>query len=103
MSAGRKPLALHYNVDYVMRCAIHSEEDNFKMIKTAREFLGAGVCAADLAGAESLYPMSAFMDLFQKTKALGMPFTIHAGNAATQSILPMPLKPVPKESVTASP
>ena len=34
------------------------------MIKTAREYLGSGVCAADLAGAEALYPMSEFMDIF---------------------------------------
>ena len=82
LECGRKAFGVDYNV---ITCAMrhHSEEDNFKMIKTAREFLGAGVCAADLAGAESLYPMSAFMDLFQKTKALGMPFTIHAGECGS--------------------
>ena len=49
------------------------------MIHVAREYLGAGVCAADLAGAEAAYPMSGFMELFKYTKQLGMPFTIHAG------------------------
>ena len=49
---------------------------------------GYGVCAADLAGAESLYPMSEFMELFKKTKALGMPFTLHAGECGSvQNIL----------------
>ena len=39
------------------------------MIRTAREYLGNGVCAADLAGAESIYPMSEFMELFGQAKA----------------------------------
>ena len=50
-----------------------------QMMHVAREYLGAGVCAADLAGAEAAYPMSGFMELFKYTKQLGMPFTIHAG------------------------
>ena len=45
------------------------------MIKTAREYLGYGVCAADLAGAEAAYPMAQFMELFQNTRKLEMPFT----------------------------
>ena len=66
----------------------HSEEENARMIRTARAYLGYGVCAADLAGAESLYPMSEFMELFKKTKALGMPFTLHAGECGSvQNIL----------------
>lgn len=62
-------------------CAMrhHSEEQNRRMLHTAREFLGAGVCAADLAGAEVPYPMSGFMELFKYAKQLGLPFTIHAG------------------------
>ena len=65
----------------VIVCAMrhHSTEDNMRMIKTAREYLGSGVCAADLAGAEALYPMSEFMDIFTETKKMGMPFTLHAG------------------------
>lgn len=57
----------------------HGEEQNRRMLHTAREFLGAGVCAADLAGAEVPYPMSGFMGLFKYAKQLGLPFTIHAG------------------------
>lgn len=71
-----------FGVDYgVITCAMrhHSAEQNYEMIKASREFLGSGVCAADLAGAEAQYPMTEFMELFRKTKALGMPFTIHAG------------------------
>ena len=58
------------------------------MIWTAREYLGNGVCAADLAGAEAIYPMSEFMKLFGQAKKLGMPFTIHAGECGNvQNIL----------------
>ena len=58
------------------------------MIRIAREYLGNGVCAADLAGAEAIYPMSEFMELFGQAKKLGMPFTIHAGECGNvQNIL----------------
>lgn len=78
LEKGKKKFGVEYNV---ITCAMrnHSEADNFRMIQTAREFLGAGVCAVDLAGAEAQYPMSEFMELFRKTKTIGMPFTIHAG------------------------
>ena len=49
------------------------------MLQASQEFLGAGVCAADLAGAEASYPMSGFLELFEKVRQMGMPFTIHAG------------------------
>ena len=71
-----------FGIDFgLITCAMrhHSEEDNIRMIKTAREYLDEGVCAADLAGAEASYPMSEFMNLFAETKKIGMPFTIHAG------------------------
>ena len=69
----------------VITCAMrhHSQEDNSRMIKTAREYLGYGVCAADLAGAESMSPMSPFMELFQNARKLDMPFTIHAGECGS--------------------
>ena len=53
------------------------------MIKTAREYLGYGVCAADLAGAEAAYPMAQFMELFQNIHKLEMPFTLHAGECGS--------------------
>ena len=69
----------------VITCAMrhHSQEDNSRMIKTAREYLGYGVCAADLAGAEVAYPMAQFMELFQNTRKLEMPFTLHAGECGS--------------------
>ncbi len=40
-----------------------------------------GVTAVDLAGAEGLYPTSGYRKLFEKASSLGIPFTIHAGEA----------------------
>lgn len=78
LERGRREFDVEYNI---IVCAMrhHSEEENYRMIKAAREFLGEGVCAADLAGAEAQYPMTEFRSLFENTKKLGMPFTIHAG------------------------
>ena len=78
LEKGKEDFQIAYNV---IVCAMrhHSEESNYEMLKIAKEFLGKGVCAADLAGAEALYPMSEFMGLFEKVSELGMPFTIHAG------------------------
>lgn len=75
-----------FGVDFgVITCAMrhHSQEDNSRMIRTAREYLGYGVCAADLAGAEASYPMSQFMELFTNTRKLEMPFTLHAGECGS--------------------
>lgn len=75
-----------YGVEYgVIVCAMrhHGYEENLAMIKTSREFLGNGVCGADLAGNEAAYPMSEFMELFTEVRRLGMPFTIHAGECGS--------------------
>ena len=65
----------------VIVCAMrhHSQEDSLRMLKDCREFLGEGVCAADLAGDEASYPMKNYTELFREAKKLGYPFTIHAG------------------------
>ena len=78
LERGKKDFGIEFGL---IVCAMrhHSEEMNWRMIRTAREYLGSGVCAADLAGAEALYPMSEFMDIFTETKKMGMPFTLHAG------------------------
>lgn len=78
LERGRKDFGVDFGV---ITCAMrhHSQEDNSRMIRTAREYLGYGVCAADLAGAEASYPMSQFMELFTNTRKLEMPFTLHAG------------------------
>lgn len=50
-------------------------------LAVAAQALGSGVCACDLAGAEALYPTGGYRDLFAYARSLGVPFTIHAGEA----------------------
>lgn len=58
-----------------------NREENLETIALAACFLGKGVCAADLAGAEALYPTREFKELFSAAAREGVPFTIHAGEA----------------------
>lgn len=69
----------------VIVCAMrhHSEEMNLEMMYSAREFLGQGVCALDLAGDEAAYPLKEFRKLFGEAKKLQFPFTIHAGECGS--------------------
>lgn len=57
-------------------------EANIETVNVAKQFFGKGVCLLDLAGAEALFPTESFADVFQYAKGLGIPFTIHAGEAA---------------------
>ncbi len=59
-----------------------NEKANFETIELAKAYLGRGVCAADLAGAEALFPTEDYRSLFARAAALGVPYTIHAGEAA---------------------
>ena len=59
-----------------------TQEANLETIRVAKEFLGKGVGAVDLAGAESLFPTENFADLFAMAKEWHIPYTIHAGEAA---------------------
>ena len=87
MEQGKK----EFDIDYgVIVCVMRheKEEANLQMLKAAREFLGNGVCAADLAGNEAAFPMSQFMNLFAEVKRMEMPFTLHAGECGSvQNIL----------------
>ena len=59
-----------------------NEKSNFETIELTKAYLGKGVCAADLAGAEALFPTKDYQALFARAAALGIPYTIHAGEAA---------------------
>lgn len=56
--------------------------DNMETVDLAAHYLGQGVAAVDLAGAESLYDTRGFADVFKLAARLGVPFTVHAGEAA---------------------
>jgi len=59
-----------------------NDDLNEETVSLADKYRGKGVCAIDLAGAEALYPTSKYRELFAYANQLGLPFTIHAGEAA---------------------
>lgn len=63
----------------------HNHAQNQETVRAAKAYLGKGVAAIDLAGAEALYPTEDFEDLFLLAKQLEVPYTIHAGEAAGPS------------------
>ena len=75
-----------FGVDYrVIVCAMRHrpEENNWEMFKAAKEFVGRGICAFDLAGDEASFPASQFANLFEMAKKLELPFTMHAGECGS--------------------
>ncbi len=58
-----------------------NEEANRETIALTAKYLGKGVCACDLAGAEALFKTDTFGGLFAYAAELGVPYTIHAGEA----------------------
>lgn len=56
-------------------------QNNLNTVELASAYRDKGVCAADLAGAEGLYPTQDFAEVFSRVRALELPFTIHAGEA----------------------
>ena len=58
---------------------------NLQTIDMVAKYLGKGVVAADLAGAEALFPTSDFRTVFEHASRLGIPFTIHAGEAEAEA------------------
>ena len=82
LKEARTACGVHYNV---IVCAMrhHTQKQNLEMLKISREFLGCGVCAADLAGNEAAFPMKHYTELFEQAKRWGMPFTIHAGECGS--------------------
>lgn len=82
LERGRQDFGTEYNV---IVCAMRGQafEQNLSMLRAAREFLGQGVCAADLAGNEAAWPMSEYRELFAEARKMGMPFTIHAGECGS--------------------
>lgn len=60
-----------------------STENNIAMLTVGREFLGHGVCAADLAGDEASYPVMGQRAFFEAARKLGIPYTVHAGECGS--------------------
>lgn len=58
--------------------------ENLETVRLAKEYLGKGVVAVDLAGQEGIVPLSNFAPVFQLAKDLSIPFTCHAGDSQGQ-------------------
>lgn len=76
-----------FKVNLILCClrGIGSKEGNVETVKMAKKYLSngeAGVVAVDLAGPEAGYETLSFTEIFQLANELGVPFTIHAGEAA---------------------
>lgn len=66
-------------------CCMRDKDNRNENLETARlceKYLGKGVGAIDLAGAEAVFPTEDFSYIFSYAKILGVPITIHAGEAA---------------------
>lgn len=60
---------------------IGKEEQNLETLRLAKKYLNKGVCAIDLAGAESLYKTEDYAYIFKHEDCKNIPITIHAGEA----------------------
>ena len=59
-----------------------THEANLETVRLTAEYLGDEVVACDLAGAEALFPTQDYEEMFFLARELGVPYTIHAGEAA---------------------
>jgi len=55
--------------------------ENLETVRAAAEYLGRGVAAVDLAGAEGIVPLANFSPVFALARELGVPYTCHAGDS----------------------
>lgn len=58
-----------------------NQAQNLETVQAAQAYLGKGVAAIDIAGAEALFPTDNFEEVFALASQLEIPFTIHAGEA----------------------
>lgn len=59
----------------------HGYEENAAVVQAAALYAGRGLAAVDLAGDEASFPPDRFRDVFSLCRELGIPVTIHAGEA----------------------
>lgn len=85
-SVGAGLAAAEENNDIIVRMIVicmrhHSVELNKEAVRAASKFLGKGVVGVDLAGDEANFPPELHEDVFRLADELGIPVTIHAGEA----------------------
>lgn len=81
---GLKETSLKANLILCFMRGDDNADANAETLELARKYLvkDGGVVAVDLAGAEALFPTEDYRELFRRAKEYGIPFTIHAGEAA---------------------
>lgn len=82
LGEGRRETGILFGV---ILCAMRGRamDENMEVFSLARDYLGRGVCAVDLAGNEARYPVSAYRRLFSFASENRVPFTIHAGECGS--------------------
>ena len=78
----RAPIPCGLIVSMMRGNDLETREANLETVRIAKEFLGNGVVAVDLAGAEGLFPTYDFEYAFAEARKNHIPIIIHAGEAA---------------------
>lgn len=80
LESGKRQFGVEYGV---ILCALRNQpcEINWKLPAAAVQYRDRGVVALDLAGNEKAFPAEIHRALFEKAGHIGIPFTIHAGEA----------------------
>lgn len=73
----------HMGAQLILCCMRGADNhlENEQTVRLAKDYLGSGVAAVDLAGAEGQFPTGDYRALFAEAARLDVPFTIHAGEA----------------------
>lgn len=81
---GLKRSSLKANLIVCLMRGEGNEQENWETVELAHKYLvpDGGVTALDIAGAEALFPTSDYGKYFEKAREYGIPYTIHAGEAA---------------------
>ena len=87
-----KNFGISSNLILCMMRGDKTREKNLETIKVAKKFLGHGVVAMDLAGAEGLFPNEMFDEEFKLINKFNIPLTIHAGEASGANSVESALK-----------
>lgn len=66
----------------IILCCMRGASENEETVKQCSDFMGKGVVALDLAGAEALFPTRDHRHIFELAAKENIPYTIHAGEAA---------------------
>lgn len=81
MNEGTKDEKIKCNLILCCMRGNNNKKENIDTVHIAKKYLGKGVCAIDLAGAEAIYKTNEFEYIFDLAKKIGVPYTIHAGEA----------------------